>query len=89
MGIVGCVIMSHNAFVYFVFVQLIKVGPNKIGKVQEALNYYLIESYTTLEEKYGKWVLCIFYISGIRLLVAKQSNTLTGTYVGQFIMRFP
>ncbi|CAI9115915.1 OLC1v1016928C1 [Oldenlandia corymbosa var. corymbosa] len=43
-GVVGCVIMPHNVFLHSALVQSRKIDPNKKGKVQEALNYYSIES---------------------------------------------
>ncbi|XP_050212709.1 metal transporter Nramp2-like [Mercurialis annua] len=43
-GVVGCVIMPHNVFLHSALVQSRKIDPQKKGRVQEALNYYLIES---------------------------------------------
>ncbi|KAK2966813.1 hypothetical protein RJ640_026494 [Escallonia rubra] len=43
-GIVGCVITPHNVFLYSALVQSRKIDPEKKGGVQEALNYYRIES---------------------------------------------
>ncbi|KAK9269885.1 hypothetical protein L1049_025458 [Liquidambar formosana] len=43
-GVVGCVIMPHNVFLHSALVQSRKIDPNKNGRVQEALNYYSIES---------------------------------------------
>ncbi|KAF8377609.1 hypothetical protein HHK36_030991 [Tetracentron sinense] len=43
-GVVGCVIMPHNVFLHSALVQSRKVDPLKKGRVQEALNYYTIES---------------------------------------------
>lgn len=43
-GVVGCVIMPHNVFLHSALVQSRKVDQNKKGEVQEALNYYSIES---------------------------------------------
>lgn len=43
-GVVGCVIMPHNVFLHSALVQSRKIDPNKTGRVQEALNYYTIES---------------------------------------------
>ncbi|KAJ0024193.1 hypothetical protein Pint_08685 [Pistacia integerrima] len=43
-GVVGCVIMPHNVFLHSALVQSRNVDPNKKGRVQEALNYYSIES---------------------------------------------
>ncbi|BAT77894.1 hypothetical protein LR48_Vigan04g244300 [Vigna angularis] len=47
-GVVGCVIMPHNVFLHSALVQSRKVDPNKKGRVQEALNYYSIESSAAL-----------------------------------------
>ena len=43
-GVVGCVITPHNVFLYSALVQSRKIDPTKKGRVQEALNYYMIES---------------------------------------------
>lgn len=43
-GVVGCVIMPHNVFLHSALVQSRKIDPNKKGRVQEAINYYSIES---------------------------------------------
>ncbi|XP_044475831.1 metal transporter Nramp2-like [Mangifera indica] len=43
-GVVGCVIMPHNVFLHSALVQSRNIDPNKKGRVQEALNYYSIES---------------------------------------------
>lgn len=47
-GVVGCVIMPHNVFLHSALVQSRKIDPNKKGRVQEALNYYSIESSVAL-----------------------------------------
>ncbi|KAL3514400.1 hypothetical protein ACH5RR_027117 [Cinchona calisaya] len=47
-GVVGCVIMPHNVFLHSALVQSRKIDPNKKGRVQEALNYYTIESSVAL-----------------------------------------
>ncbi|CAL8996266.1 unnamed protein product [Prunus brigantina] len=43
-GVVGCVIMPHNVFLHSALVQSRNIDPHKKGRVQEALNYYSIES---------------------------------------------
>lgn len=43
-GVVGCVIMPHNVFLHSALVQSRKIDLNKKGQIQEALNYYSIES---------------------------------------------
>ncbi|XP_057469314.1 metal transporter Nramp2-like [Actinidia eriantha] len=47
-GVVGCVIMPHNVFLHSALVQSRKIDPDKKGHVQEALNYYSIESSVAL-----------------------------------------
>ncbi|KAJ4836227.1 Natural resistance-associated macrophage protein 2 [Turnera subulata] len=47
-GVVGCVIMPHNVFLHSALVQSRKIDPQKTGRVQEALNYYSIESSVAL-----------------------------------------
>lgn len=47
-GVVGCVIMPHNVFLHSALVQSRNVDPKKKGRVQEALNYYSIESSVAL-----------------------------------------
>ncbi|RDX60876.1 Metal transporter Nramp2 [Mucuna pruriens] len=47
-GVVGCVIMPHNVFLHSALVQSRKVDLHKKGRVQEALNYYSIESSAAL-----------------------------------------
>ncbi|KAK4748359.1 hypothetical protein SAY87_014945 [Trapa incisa] len=43
-GVVGCVIMPHNVFLHSALVQSRNIDIQKKGRVQEALNYYTIES---------------------------------------------
>ncbi|XP_078430300.1 metal transporter Nramp3.2-like [Wolffia australiana] len=43
-GVVGCVIMPHNVFLHSALVQSRKIDKNKKNHVQEAVNYYSIES---------------------------------------------
>lgn len=43
-GVVGCVIMPHNVFLHSALVQSREIDLKKKGQVQEALNYYSIES---------------------------------------------
>ncbi|KAI9201436.1 hypothetical protein LWI28_023550 [Acer negundo] len=47
-GVVGCVIMPHNVFLHSALVQSRNIDPSKKGRVQEALNYYSIESSVAL-----------------------------------------
>ncbi|KAH1072996.1 hypothetical protein J1N35_025324 [Gossypium stocksii] len=43
-GVVGCIIMPHNVFLQSALVQSPEIDSKKKGQVQEALNYYSIES---------------------------------------------
>ncbi|KAK9756879.1 hypothetical protein RND81_01G126900 [Saponaria officinalis] len=43
-GVVGCIIMPHNVFLHSALVQSRDIDHKKQGQVQEALNYYSIES---------------------------------------------
>ncbi|XP_045827739.1 metal transporter Nramp3-like [Trifolium pratense] len=43
-GVVGCLIMPHNVFLHSALVQSRKVDQSNQGRVQEALNYFSIES---------------------------------------------
>lgn len=43
-GVVGCIIMPHNVFLHSALVQSRDIDHRKRGRVQEALNYYTIES---------------------------------------------
>lgn len=43
-GVVGGVIMPHNVFLHSALVQSREIDPKKKGQVQEAINYYSIES---------------------------------------------
>ncbi|XP_057964446.1 metal transporter Nramp3.2 [Malania oleifera] len=47
-GVVGCIIMPHNVFLHSALVQSRNIDPRKNGRVQEALNYYSIESTVAL-----------------------------------------
>ncbi|KAB1998535.1 hypothetical protein ES319_D12G095400v1 [Gossypium barbadense] len=47
-GVVGCIIMPHNVFLHSALVQSREIDRNKKGQVQEALNYYSIESTAAL-----------------------------------------
>nr|AYW01694.1 NRAMP2 protein [Morus alba] len=47
-GVVGCVIMPHNVFLHSALVQSRNIDPHNKSRVQEALNYYSIESSVAL-----------------------------------------
>ncbi|GMJ00801.1 ARABIDOPSIS THALIANA NATURAL RESISTANCE ASSOCIATED MACROPHAGE PROTEIN 4 [Hibiscus trionum] len=47
-GVVGCIIMPHNVFLHSALVQSREIDRSKKGRVQEALNYYSIESAVAL-----------------------------------------
>lgn len=44
MGVVGCLIMPHNVFLHSALVQSRKIDTCNKSRVQEAMNYYTIES---------------------------------------------
>lgn len=52
-GVVGCLIMPHNVFLHSALVQSRKVDHTNKGRVQEALNYYSIESTLALIVSFG------------------------------------
>ncbi|PKI26160.1 hypothetical protein CRG98_049151, partial [Punica granatum] len=43
-GVVGCVITPHNVFLHSALVQSREVDHQSKGRIQEALNYYNIDS---------------------------------------------
>ncbi|XWS45201.1 hypothetical protein CRYUN_Cryun15aG0115800 [Craigia yunnanensis] len=47
-GVVGCIIMPHNVFLHSALVQSREIDHSKKDRVQEALNYYSIESTVAL-----------------------------------------
>nr|WNH25161.1 natural resistance-associated macrophage protein 3 [Fagopyrum tataricum] len=47
-GLVGGIIMPHNVFLYSALVQSREIDHSNRGKIQEALNYYTIESSVAL-----------------------------------------
>ncbi|XP_077216275.1 metal transporter Nramp3.1-like [Tasmannia lanceolata] len=47
-GVVGCIIMPHNVFLHSALVQSRKIDTKKKNRVQEAINYYSIESAAAL-----------------------------------------
>ncbi|XP_021759474.1 metal transporter Nramp2-like [Chenopodium quinoa] len=47
-GIFGCIITPHNIYLHSALVQSRKVDVKQIGQVQEAINYYSIESSVAL-----------------------------------------
>lgn len=47
-GLVGCVIMPHNVFLHSALVQTRDIDHSNRGQVQEAINYYTIESIIAL-----------------------------------------
>ncbi|KAF5463712.1 hypothetical protein F2P56_013856 [Juglans regia] len=47
-GVVGCIIMPHNIFLHSALVQSREIDHSKKGRIQEALNYYSIESSVAL-----------------------------------------
>ncbi|CAK9155397.1 unnamed protein product [Ilex paraguariensis] len=83
-GVVGCVITPHNVYLYSALVHTRKIDPNKKGRVQEALNYYTIES-----------AIAVFVSFIINLLVTtvfakgfystKQSSSIGLVNAGQYL----
>lgn len=47
-AVVGCIIMPHNVFLHSALVQSRQIDTTKRGRIQEALNYYTIESAVAL-----------------------------------------
>ncbi|XP_042493073.1 metal transporter Nramp3-like [Macadamia integrifolia] len=47
-GVVGCIIMPHNVYLHSALVQSRTIETHNKGRVQEALNYYTIESTVAL-----------------------------------------
>ncbi|KAL2232648.1 metal transporter Nramp2 [Sesamum indicum] len=47
-GVVGCVISPYNIFLHSALVQSRKVDLKKKGRVQEALNYFMIEAFIAI-----------------------------------------
>lgn len=83
-GVVGCVIMPHNVFLHSALVQSRKIDPNKKGQVQEALNYYSIESSAAL---FVSFIinLCVTTVFAKGFYGSKQAETIGLVNAGQYL----
>ncbi|KAH6788576.1 NRAMP metal ion transporter 2 [Perilla frutescens var. frutescens] len=83
-GVVGCVIMPHNVFLHSALVQSRQIDPNKKGQVQEALNYYSIESSAAL---FVSFIinLCVTTVFAKGFYGSKQANTIGLVNAGQYL----
>ncbi|KAK8649042.1 hypothetical protein V6N13_129780 [Hibiscus sabdariffa] len=83
-GVVGCVIMPHNVFLHSALVQSRKIDPKKRGRVQEALNYYSIESSIALLVSFmiNLFVTTIFAKG---FYGTKQANSIGLVNAGQYL----
>ena len=84
MGVVGCVIMPHNVFLHSALVQSRKIDPKKKGRVQEALNYYSIESSVALSISFiiNLFVTTVFAKG---FYGSKQANSIGLINAGQYL----
>ena len=83
-GVVGCVIMPHNVFLHSALVQSRKIDPKKKGRVQEALNYYSIESSVALSISFiiNLFVTTVFAKG---FYGSKQANSVGLINAGQYL----
>ncbi|XP_004501538.1 metal transporter Nramp2-like [Cicer arietinum] len=83
-GVVGCVIMPHNVFLHSALVQSRKIDPDKKGRVQEAINYYSIESTVALAVTFmiNLFVTTVFAKG---FYGTKQANTIGLVNAGQYL----
>ncbi|KAF5747023.1 metal transporter Nramp2-like [Tripterygium wilfordii] len=83
-GVVGCVIMPHNVFLHSALVQSRKIDPQKKGRVQEALNYYTIESSIALSVSFmiNLFVTTVFAKG---FYGTQQANTIGLVNAGQYL----
>lgn len=83
-GVVGCVIMPHNVFLHSALVQSREIDPHKKGQVQEALNYYSIESSVALSISFmiNLFVTTIFAKG---FYGTKQANSIGLVNAGQYL----
>lgn len=83
-GVVGCVIMPHNVFLHSALVQSRKIDPHKKGRVQEALNYYNIESTVALSVTFmiNLFVTTVFAKG---FYGTKQANSIGLVNAGQYL----
>ncbi|KAF7830569.1 metal transporter Nramp2-like [Senna tora] len=83
-GVVGCVIMPHNVYLHSALVQSRKTDPKKKGQVQEALNYYSIESTVALSVSFmiNLFVTTVFAKG---FYSTKQANSIGLVNAGQYL----
>ena len=83
-GVVGCVITPHNVFLHSALVQSRKIDPNKKDRVQEALNYYSIESSVALSISFiiNLFVTTVFAKG---FYGSKQANSIGLINAGQYL----
>ncbi|GAV84524.1 Nramp domain-containing protein [Cephalotus follicularis] len=83
-GVVGCVIMPHNVFLHSALVQSRKIDPSKKGRVQEALNYYSIESSVAL---FISFIINLFVTTVFAkgFYGTKQANSIGLVNAGQYL----
>ncbi|KAL6995426.1 Natural resistance-associated macrophage protein 2 [Sarracenia purpurea var. burkii] len=83
-GVVGCVIMPHNVFLHSALVQSRKIDPDKKVQVQEALNYYSIESSVALLVSFmiNMFVTTVFAKG---FYGTKQANSIGLVNAGQYL----
>ncbi|KAD4585703.1 hypothetical protein E3N88_23304 [Mikania micrantha] len=83
-GVVGCVIMPHNVFLHSALVQSRKIDPSKKGKVQEAINYYTIESSIAL---FVSFIinLCVTTVFAKGFYNTKQADSIGLVNAGQYL----
>ncbi|KAI9106448.1 hypothetical protein K1719_021976 [Acacia pycnantha] len=83
-GVVGCVIMPHNVFLHSALVQSREIDPSKKVQVQEALNYYTIESTVALSVSFviNLFVTTVFAKG---FYGSKQANSIGLVNAGQYL----
>ena len=83
-GVVGCVIMPHNVYLHSALVQSRKVDIKKKSHVQEAMNYYSIESSIALLISFviNMFVMTVFAKG---FYGTKESETIGLANAGQFL----
>lgn len=83
-GVVGCVIMPHNVFLHSALVQSREIDPKKKGQVQEAINYYTIESTAALLVSFmiNLFVTTVFAKGFYR---SKQADSIGLVNAGQYL----
>ncbi|GER40201.1 natural resistance-associated macrophage protein [Striga asiatica] len=83
-GVVGCVIMPHNVFLHSALVQSREIDPNNRVKVQEAINYYSIESSAALAISFII-NLCITAVFAKGFYRSAEANSIGLVNAGQYL----